>query len=138
MVYVNRAGCVTRCLGFVEKHFHFEQRGAHATACSLNPQHFHIFITENESNYLCLPELANTIAIFGSSYGLQAIGGIEWVEQREVFYWGDIDTHGFAILNELRASLPEVKSLLMDSDALLAHESFWVSESKPANRLLPR
>ncbi len=138
MVYENRAGCVTRCLSFVEKHLHFEQRGAHATACSLNPQHSHVIITENEINYLCLPELANTIAIFGSGYGLQAIGGIEWVEQREVFYWGDIDTHGFAILNELRASLPEVKSLLMDSDTLLAHESFWVSESKPANRLLPR
>ncbi len=110
----------------------------HAMICSLNPQHSHVIITENEINYLCLPRLANTIAMFGSGYGLQAIGGIEWVEQREVFYWGDIDTHGFAILNELRASLPEVKSLLMDSDTLLAHESFWVSESKPANRLLPR
>ena len=110
----------------------------HAMLCLLNPQHSHIIITENEINYLSLPELANTIAIFGSGYGLQTIGGIEWVERREVFYWGDIDTHGFAILNELRASLPEVKSLLMDSDTLLAHESFWVSESKQANRALPR
>lgn len=110
----------------------------HAMLCLLNPQHSHIIITENEINYLSLPELTNTIAIFGSGYGLQTIGGIEWVERREVFYWGDIDTHGFAILDELRASLPEVKSLLMDSDTLLAHESFWVSESKPANRLLPR
>lgn len=110
----------------------------HAMLCLLNPQHSHIIITENEINYLSLPELTNTIAIFGSGYGLQTIGGIEWVERREVFYWGDIDTHGFAILDELRASLPEVKSLLMDSDTLLAHESFWISESKPANRVLPR
>lgn len=110
----------------------------HATLCLLNPQHSHIIITENEINYLCLPELTNTIAIFGSGYGLQAIGGIEWVARREVFYWGDIDTHGFAILDELRASLPEVKSLLMDSETLLAHEAFWTSESKPANRSLPR
>jgi len=110
----------------------------HAMLCLLNPQHSHIIITENEINYLSLPELKNTIAIFGSGYGLQTIGGIEWVEAREVFYWGDIDTHGFAILDELRASLPVVKSLLMDSDTLLAHESFWTNESKPANRVLPR
>ena len=110
----------------------------HSMLRLLNPKHSHIIITENEINYLSLPELKNTIAIFGSGYGLQTIGDIEWVKRREVFYWGDIDTHGFAILNELRASLPEVKSLLMDSDTLLAHESFWVSESKPANRVLPR
>lgn len=109
-----------------------------ATLCLLNPQHSHVIITENEINYLSLPELSNAIALFGSGYGLRILGGVEWLRQREVFYWGDIDTHGFAILDELRANLPEVKSLLMDSDTLLAHESFWTNESKPANRVLPR
>lgn len=43
-------------------------------------------------------------------------------------YWGDIDTHGFAILSRLRTHLPHTRSLLMDRDTLLAHRAHWSEE----------
>ena len=51
-------------------------------------------------------------------------------------YWGDIDTHGFAILNQLRFRYPRVESILMDTKTLLAHPDQWVSEDRPTNRPL--
>jgi len=76
------------------------------------------------------------LAVFGSGYGLESLGKIDWLKKRNVWYWGDLDTHGFAILNELRTRLPNVKSLLMDRETLMAHEALWGSELSQANRRL--
>jgi hypothetical protein len=53
-------------------------------------------------------------------------------------YWGDIDTHGFAMLARLRAYFPRAQSLLMDEATLLAHQSLWVREERPFVGELPR
>ena len=53
-------------------------------------------------------------------------------------YWGDIDTHGFAILNHLRSILPNVCSLLMDRATLHAHEAQWGHELMPTRRNLSK
>ena len=55
-----------------------------------------------------------------------------------IYYCGDIDTHGFAILDQLRAQLSHVQSLLMDRATLLAHASQWGEEPQPLLRDLPR
>ena len=46
-------------------------------------------------------------------------------------YWGDIDTHGFAILNRLRHHLPRARSMLMDRGTLLGHRDHWATEPSP-------
>ncbi|WP_235912137.1 DUF2220 domain-containing protein [Ruania zhangjianzhongii] len=53
-------------------------------------------------------------------------------------YWGDLDTHGFAILDRLRARLPRADSVLMDRDTLLAHRDRWGREPKPTHAALTR
>ena len=53
-------------------------------------------------------------------------------------YWGDIDTHGFAILDALRARFDHVESFLMDRATLMAFESLWGTEGRPIHRDLPR
>jgi hypothetical protein len=45
-------------------------------------------------------------------------------------YWGDLDTHGFAILHRARSYLPNLQSILMDEDTLLRHRSLWVEEKE--------
>jgi hypothetical protein len=55
-----------------------------------------------------------------------------------VFYWGDIDTHGFAILDSLRAFFPDARSFLMDRETLLAHQSLWGDEPDRCDKDLPR
>jgi hypothetical protein len=88
-----------------------------------------IFAVENEISYLAFPEVADSAVIFGGGYAVSALSPLTWLADREVVYWGDLDTHGFAILNLLRRQFPSTKSMLMDRRTLFAHESQWVSES---------
>ncbi len=97
-----------------------------------------VFITENEVNFLAFPSLPGSMVIFGAGYGFEALADAHWLRQRRVYYWGDIDTHGFAILDQLRAHLPQAQSLLMDRATLLAHQGQWVEEPQPLLRDLPR
>jgi hypothetical protein len=87
-----------------------------------------IFITENEVNALAFPELASAMVVFGGGYGIERLVQADWLRERDVIYWGDIDTHGFAILDRLRANLPHVRSVLMDAETLEAHRHVWGSE----------
>ena len=97
-----------------------------------------VFITENEVNFLAFPPLADSMVIFGAGYGFEVLAGARWLQERCIYYWGDIDTHGFAILDQLRAQLPQVQSLLMDHATLMEHQTQWGKEPQPVLRELPR
>jgi hypothetical protein len=97
-----------------------------------------VFITENEVNFLAFPPVANSLVIFGAGYGFDMLAQAQWMHQRPIHYWGDIDTHGFAILDQLRAHFPHVQSLLMDEATLMAHADHWGDEPQPVLRDLPR
>ncbi len=88
----------------------------------------HVFITENEINGLAFPPVPAALVIFGGGYGVERLADIGWLRERRIDYWGDIDTHGFAILDRLRAHLPHTRSLLMDAATLHAHRSLWGEE----------
>jgi hypothetical protein len=90
-----------------------------------------VFITENEINFLAFPPVRNAIVVFGAGYGWESLARSRWLNACALVYWGDIDTHGFAILNQLRGHFAHVVSLLMDRETLLAHEIHWGSEDKP-------
>jgi len=97
-----------------------------------------IFITENEVNFLAFPDHANAVVVFGAGYGFEGWESIPWWSQVEVYYWGDLDTHGFAILDQLRSAWPNTRSFLMDEATLLAHDSLWGEEPEPVDRTLSR
>jgi hypothetical protein len=97
-----------------------------------------VFITENEINFLAFPPIENGMVIFGGGYGFDMLAEAVWLKDRTIRYWGDIDTHGFAILNQLRALFPHVQSFLMDRETLFAHQNLWTEEHQPALRDLPR
>ena len=97
-----------------------------------------VFITENEVSFLAFPAMADSLVIFGAGYGFDALAGARWLHACRVYYWGDIDTHGFAILDQLRAHLPQAQSLLMDRETLMAHTGQWGQEPLPVLRDLPR
>ena len=104
----------------------------------LAPPARRIFITENEINGLTFPALPDSLVIFGLGYGVDALQAVPWLADREIHYWGDLDTHGFAILDRLRGYYPRVRSLLMDEATLLHHRSLWGREPTPIRRELPR
>ena len=68
------------------------------------------------------------MVVFGLGYGLERHAEIAWLREVKVYYWGDLDTHGFGILNRLRRTLPEVQSFLMDRKTLEAHGLLWGQE----------
>jgi hypothetical protein len=97
-----------------------------------------VIIAENETNFLVLPEMPGTLAIFGAGYGWDALSRARWLTQCSIHYWGDIDTHGFAILDQLRGHFTHVRSFLMDRDTLEAHAVFWGREESPQRADLHR
>ena len=94
----------------------------------LSPEAQTVFITENEINGVAFPDLPSSLVIFGLGYGLERLSQAVWLAGRDLYYWGDIDTHGFAMLDRLRAIFPHVKSFLMDRYTLLLHQASWVRE----------
>ncbi len=97
-----------------------------------------VFITENEINFLAFPELPKAMVIFGAGYGFENLALVEWLRDRVIHYWGDIDTHGFAILNQLRGFFPHVASLLMDRETMMEHQALWGVEPSPETGTLMR
>ncbi len=76
--------------------------------------------------------------IWGKGFEVNRAGALPWLREADVRYWGDLDTHGFAILHSLRAWLPQAQSVLMDRATLLAHRHRWVRESSPTSARLDR
>lgn len=72
-----------------------------------------VVIVENKVNLLTLPSLERTIALGGLGNGVTQLGDIRWLPESSIYYWGDVDAEGYAILDRLRQSLGRVQSLLM-------------------------
>lgn len=87
-----------------------------------------VFITENKINGLSFPRVSDSIVIFGLGYGISVLKECGWLRDKALYYWGDIDTHGFAMLSRVRSYFPETKSFLMDRETLLAHQPLWGRE----------
>jgi hypothetical protein len=95
-------------------------------------------VTENEINFLAFPSAADSLLVFGAGYGFDMLAPADWLAKRELHYWGDIDTHGFAILDQLRSHFAHAKSFLMDRTTMLTHRPQWTEEPQPTLRELPR
>jgi hypothetical protein len=94
------------------------------------------YVVENEITYLAFPLPPAAIVIWGRGYAAPVLEPLAWLADTEVVYWGDIDTHGFAILDRLRQRFPHVRSMLMDRTTLLAHRTQWVTEPSPSTASL--
>lgn len=89
-----------------------------------------VFFTENKTNSLCFPDVDDSIVVFGGGYGISVLKGASWLHDMEIFYWGDIDTHGFSILSQLRGYFPHVHSIMMDIQTLHTFKTQWVEEEE--------
>jgi hypothetical protein len=89
------------------------------------------YVIENEITYLAFPRPDDAMVIFGGGYAVDVLAPLSWLTDLDLVYWGDIDTHGFAILNRLRRRFGHARSMLMDRATLLAHRDQWVTEPRP-------
>lgn len=96
-----------------------------------------IFIVENDINGLAFPRFPRALVIFGLGYGLSTLSNALWMQDKPIWYWGDMDTHGFAMLDQIRHYFPQTRSFLMDYATLLSHRALWGRETSPTTRDLP-
>jgi hypothetical protein len=96
-----------------------------------------VFLVENEVTCLAFPAVPWSLLIFGGGYAVSRVARLDWLRRVPLYYWGDIDTHGFRILDLLRSRFPDVRSMLMDRATLLAHEAHWDREPSQVNVHLP-
>ncbi len=96
------------------------------------------YVIENEITYLAFPVPAASIVILGGGYAVPVLEPLSWLAGLDVVYWGDLDTHGFAILDRLRQHLPHARSMLMDRATLLGHREHWTTEPSPTAAALSR
>ena len=99
---------------------------------TLNPRHERVVVTENEINFLAFPPLRGGLVVFGAGYDFTPLHDAGWLRARPLAYWGDLDTHGFAMLDQFRCSFEHADSILMDEATLLEHRGFWEREAKPS------
>ena len=85
-----------------------------------------VLIVENEMTFLTLPSLPGTIAIYGAGDAAALLTGVAWLNLCRLFYWGDLDSHGFEILSHLRKNFPRMANVLMDEDTFAKHSEFVV------------
>jgi len=74
-----------------------------------------IVIVENEKCFQLLPKMKSTIVILGCGLDLTWMKE-PWLQQREVYYWGDLDTWGLAMLAKARFAVPSLIPVMMTQD----------------------
>ncbi|KPI04495.1 protein of unknown function DUF2220 [Actinobacteria bacterium OK074] len=95
-----------------------------------------VYVVENETTYLAFPSVSGSVVVHGGGYAVTQLASLPWLHNMRVIYWGDLDTHGFAILNRLRNHFPHTESMLMDRSTLTAHRDHWARETVPTHEHL--
>lgn len=102
-----------------------------------------VIVIENRESRLWFESFGAAIAVEGGGAAVSAsLGDIEWLSAAErIFYWGDIDADGFAILHNFRLAMRErgreVESLLMDRTAWQRYRSLGVNHDRRGDPLGP-
>lgn len=71
-------------------------------------------------------QMPEAIVVFGSGW-IARLREAAWLHERNLLYWGDLDVHGFQILNQMRGYFPHAKSVLMDRSTFEACRDFAIS-----------
>lgn len=90
-----------------------------------------VLIVENLTTLAVLPELPGTVVVHGMGFAAPSLAEVPWIQGAEQWYWGDLDSHGYAILGQVRRALPGVRSVLMDLETFDAYERLAVEEPRP-------
>jgi hypothetical protein len=95
-----------------------------------------LLIVENKMTFLTLPPVKNGLAIWGKGFQVNLLREIGWLADCVIWYWGDLDAPGFAILSQLRGYWPQTQSFLMDVVTLKKYQAFVVVGTPSAEVVL--
>jgi len=101
------------------------------------------FIVENLETGLALPDFEGMVAFMRLGHAISELARVPWLgpdhlgatasqgSLPRLVYWGDLDTHGFAILSRARGIFSRLHSVLMDEATFLEGQALWVTELTP-------
>jgi hypothetical protein len=69
----------------------------------------HVFIVENLQTGLAMSDMPGAVVFMRLGYNVDVLARLPWLARARCIYWGDVDTHGFAILHGARSYIPELK-----------------------------
>lgn len=104
---------------------------------NLAPNVSKVFILENLLNFISFPEVKDAIVIWGKGFEVEKLKYIEWLNGKEIYYWGDLDTYGLAILSQLREFYPAAISLFMNLEDIYNYHQHGVEFIDKKERHLP-
>ena len=87
-----------------------------------------VIIVENLQTGLALEDTPGAVAFMGLGYAVEALAATPWINTAACLYWGDIDTHGYAILHLARSRFPHLVSVMMDEATMLRFSTLWTEE----------
>ena len=87
-----------------------------------------VIVCENLQCAYSFGDIEGAVVIAKQGYAVDVLSRLPWLASARILYWGDLDTHGFAILNRFRSHFPRAESILMDETVLLGNRALWASE----------
>ena len=81
-----------------------------------------VFIIENLQTFLAFPLQKGMMVVFGKGYSASGLQAAKWLYSKKIFYFGDIDIDGLAILSSFRSVFSDTKSCCMDMQTLKTYE----------------
>jgi hypothetical protein len=97
-----------------------------------------IFIVENEMVYLTFPKVPNSICIWGHGYTVNSLNNVKWFNSKRIYYFGDLDEHGFDILSSYRRFYPNIQSFCMEKSDWNKHLQYAVVGKKLDGNQIPQ
>lgn len=100
------------------------------------PERVHtLLVLENEAPFRTLLPRPGYALAWGCGHAARAtLPGLPAASGLRLIYWGDCDSHGYAILDALRADLPRIRSVGMGLDTVLAWQDRVIPEA-PSERV---
>ena len=95
-----------------------------------------ILVVENLTTLVSLRDkgLPGVLGLHGHGYRVANFEDLKWLNDCEVYYWGDIDVQGFEILSLFRQKFPHAKSVFMDMETISQVPQDLIGTGKPSRR----
>lgn len=98
-----------------------------------------VLISENKDTAINFPPMAGAVSVEGDGSAAGTLVRVDWISAADnLVYWGDIDTDGLMILNQLRRAGLNVQAMLMDDDTYDRWHTFGTDVDRFGRELAAR
>lgn len=87
-----------------------------------------LWLVENETNLFLLPNRKGALVLFSKGHAVTQLFNIPLLGRTKLVYWGDLDEHGFIMLNSFRKNYNHAKSIFMDQNTVEYHRSEMLTQ----------